>query len=168
MQFLDHFDVDDPARVKSNFDAYGRYLEEHKEDFPREAYEFATANWHYDPQHHACLHNTWVESLEVIESTSTYHEKLRQTDIRLTLLGAYNDGRIEINYENVNGYRLGLASSNTAVNSHGDWLIDEIRLTESRSLIHEIKFWKDGNWQIECSNIRFKWIPLGDQSQDEN
>jgi hypothetical protein len=36
MQFLDHFDVDDPARVKSNFDAYGRYLEEHKEDFPRE------------------------------------------------------------------------------------------------------------------------------------
>jgi hypothetical protein len=61
-----------------------------------------------------------------------------------------------------------LASSNTAVNSHGDWLIDEIRLTESRSLIHEIKLWKDGNWQIECSNIRFKWIPLGDQSQDEN
>lgn len=163
MQFLTHLDNDDRDAVNANFEAYKRYLEENRELFPPEAFAFASAEWHYDTSFHNCPHDAWVESCEILESASSYHPKLRQTDIQLKLLGPHHDGLIEISYENVSGYSLNLSPRESEVNSLRDWLVDEVRLTKAKRIVHEIVFWMDGNWQIECQNIRCKWMPFGSE-----
>lgn len=43
---------------------------------------------------------------------------------------------------------------------HGDWLIDEIRLSDRNLVHHEILF-NDGNrWLIESKDIKISWLNL--------
>ena len=66
-------------------------------------------------------------------------------------LGAYHDGFVEIAYTNVTRHEL--------TRGAGDWLYDEIRLSEDGAVLHEIEF-DGGHWLIECSDITARWIPV--------
>lgn len=157
MKFLDFEYNVEPSALRKKFAIYNRYLRENRDLFPQTAYEFATADWHYNPQDPKCPHDAWVESLNVSEEHRTDPEEKQKITIQVILLGAYHDGRIKITYEVVKGYNFNLPSGNV---EHGDWLTDEIRLSEQNHLIHEIEFSSGGNWLIECRNIKYEWMPL--------
>ena len=150
----------DPELINSRFTAYRNYLQSIEGKLPASAYEFAVAEWHYNPEAHACPHDAWVESLTVSEPCSGNRQEYRSLEISLRLLAAYHDGHIQITYKDVRSYSL-----NTPVNfqatligiGHGDWLTDEIRLSESGLVIHEIEFSRGSRWLIECGDIVYEW-----------
>jgi hypothetical protein len=168
MSFLLHLiNCDDVDAVNEAYKRYRRYMDSIKEIIPRDAFSFATADWHYDGHDHRSPHDAWLESLTIEEHAMGLRNEERWIDIYIKLLGAYHDGNINIKYEKVIGYFLAKESfikkekSNKAVVlSHGDWLIDEISLSESGEIIHEIIFDNDIKWTIRCGNIVYKWDPF--------
>ncbi|HQU86573.1 MAG TPA: hypothetical protein PKY59_25805 [Pyrinomonadaceae bacterium] len=160
MKFLDfEYDIS-RADVKEGFKNYKNYLQENENNFPKSAFKFAAAEWHYDTMDHRCPHDAWVESLSILEKHLPKTESGKGIKIELILLGAYHDGQLKITYENVRSYQLNLLSSGFEKSHHGDWIIDEVQLSENNFVIHEIKFWLNGNWQIECEDIKYEWLPF--------
>lgn len=159
-EFLNYTASDSHDVVAERHLAYRNYLVTNRKSFPSEAYEFAAADWHYDPTDNRCPHDSWLDNLSIFEEKISSDSDERGLKIKVTLLGAYHDGRIEITYTKVTGYDIRLLPNASYQSKwHGDWLIDEIRLSTERHLIHEIKFWLGGEWQIECENIVYKWLP---------
>ena len=150
-----------PKNIDERHRRYNKYLEENRGRFLSGAFEFAEADWLYNPEDHRCPHDSWIESLEVFEKANACDIKIRTVEIKLTLLGAYHGGRIEIVYSGVTRYNISFESgSNPYAKAHSDWLIDEIRLSESGAVIHEIEFWRDAKTIIECEDLRYSWIPF--------
>jgi len=162
MKFLDYGYKTEPTIITDKFENYKNYLIENKHHFPDAAYEFAAASWHYDPQDPRCPHDAWVESMQIFEQPlpESPQRRGRSLTIELTLLGAYHDGEIKIHYQNVNGYNLSMLPSDFEFKSHGDWLIDEIILSDRNRLVHEIRFASVSDWQIECEDIQYQWLPF--------
>lgn len=46
-----------------------------------------------------------------------------------------------------------------AKRGHGDWLIDEIRLSDRGLVLHEILFSSGARWLIESEDIEYTWEP---------
>jgi hypothetical protein len=150
----------DPELSKSRFTTYRNYLQSIREKLPTSAYEFAVAEWHYNPGAHECPHDAWVEALIVSESSWGERQQHRSIQISLRLLGAYHDGRIQLTYKDVESYTLNTSSKIHVPPlgiGHGDWLTDEIRLSESELVVHEIEFSRGGKWIIECADIFYEW-----------
>jgi hypothetical protein len=68
---------------------------------------------------------------------------------------------MEIVYEKVHGYDFRFLDPERTIpgHAHGDWLLDEIRLTEDGHVEHEISFARNGIWQIKCGDISAIWTP---------
>jgi len=146
------------------FKVYGEYLEKVKNALPKSAYSFATAHWHYEFQDRHCPHDGWVEHLRIWEDASCDRKEFRQTQVEVRLLGAFHDAHLELNYKNVRSYTLSAqpngerhVNQNTG---HGDWLIDEVRLSENNLVLHEILFANRGRWLIEATDFLWEWKPL--------
>jgi hypothetical protein len=157
-----------PAEAQARFKAYRDGLRREEKRMPRRAYEFATADWHYDHDDPRCPHDAWVNSLAVVEPFSGERHEVRSIEIRIELLGAYHDGRILLTYPGVHQYSLfqpragerGPPSSR----GHGDWLVDEISVSsQSRPdhllVVHEVVLAEGGSWTIESEDIHCEWIP---------
>ena len=142
-------------------DRYREYLASLEGKLPSSAYAFATAEWHYDYHDHRCPHDAWVEHLTIQEPSSGERRQIRGLDIQVRLLGAYHDGYIELSYKNVNGYQLSYAPG-PSCGGHSDWLVDEIRLSEHGNVVHEVVFWSNARWYIECEDIEYKWLPFNE------
>ena len=126
-------DSNDHSLFKSRFDVYREYLQSIREKLPSPAYEFAVAEWHYNPEDHQCPHDSWVESVTISEPYSGDSRQDRSIEINLRLLGAYHDGYIDLKYSDVRSYSLETPADFKAppLNvGHGDWLTDEVRLSE--------------------------------------
>lgn len=132
---------------------YREYLDSISVRLPSAAREFALAGWHHDFRDHRAPHDSWLESLLVYETATGERQEIRQSHIKIRLLGAYHDGHIEIEYVNVIRYSVGSEYPN-----HGDWDMDEVRLSEDGSVIHEIEM-GGATWVIECQDIRYNWLP---------
>ena len=146
--------------LKSRFDAYLKYLQSIREKLPSPAYEFAVAEWHYNPEAPQCPHDSWVESVTISEPFSGDCRQYRSIEINLRLLGAYHDGYIDLKYNDVRSYSLETPADFKAppLNvGHGDWLTDEVRLSERGHVVHEIEFSRGSRWLIECGNIIYRW-----------
>jgi len=137
---------------------YCAYLESVKNRLPPSAYDFATASWHYDFSDHRAPHDGWVEQLIISEPATGERKEIRALEVIVQLFAAYHDGRIELKYSDVESYSL--ASGVTNASGHGDWLYDEIRLSEEGRVLHEIEWSNGGLWLIECGNITYCWKPL--------
>ncbi|CBL45410.1 hypothetical protein HDN1F_18270 [gamma proteobacterium HdN1] len=135
------------------WEAYQEYLLSVSGRLPASAYDFASAEWHYNFLDHRCPHDAWVESITIYEDSIGDRSEIRQLHIKTTLLGAYHDGYIEIVHIDVKKYRI---NSDSFV--HGDWLYDEVRLGDDGAVVHEIEFSK-ANLYVECSDIRSLWVP---------
>lgn len=154
---------DDPFGA---FARYRVYLEANRANFPKNAFELATSSWYYGFDDHRAPHDAWLEKLEIDEAYTPETAALgpgrreRNLSIRLRLLGAYHDGYIEIRYPRVFRYALNIEHG-----AHGqrDWRYDELRVSETGTLIHEIEWCgaRDiGTWLIEASDIEFTWFPI--------
>ena len=143
---------------QSGWAAYCAYLESVEGQLPHPAYDFATAPWHYDFSDHRAPHDGWLEALVVREPASGERKENRRLEIVVQLLAAYNDGHIELKYSDVQNYSL--ASGDTDSSGQGDWLYDEVRLSERGSVLHEVEWSRGGSWLIECGDIVYTWRPL--------
>jgi len=156
--------------LKSAWKAYYIYLESVKDRLPKTAYEFATAPWHFfnpehlldysDPRTHMAPHDAWLEVATIAEPSSGDRSQNRSIDISVRLLGSYHDGHIELAYSEVQSYTMIANPDRRKVGEgHGDWLYDEIRLSERGYLLHEIE-WEGCDWLIECKDFSYKWLPF--------
>ena len=166
MAFLFDLTERDPKSIDAQFRAYYQYLESVKESLPSDAFTFASAPWHYDPMDHRCPHDAWVESLTIKEPSSGSGHEYRSVELLLRLLGAYHDGHIEIVYSGVKNYSLTTPAEPEYPRpnvGHGDWLVDEVRLSERGLVEHEIRFSQGGRWLIECKDVTYQWIPFSQE-----
>ena len=149
------------ADVAGAYRRYREYLEEHREQFPPNAFALGTAEWYQNPSDHRCPHDAWLEKLCVAEIPTKDRHRDRYTTIHIRLLGAYHDGHIELVYPQVFEYELESRYSQAL----GDWRYDEFRLSSNGQLIHEIE-WAETHpkqetprWIITASDVEFRWIP---------
>jgi hypothetical protein len=149
--------MNDGLEVAEAFTAYADYLRSVKGLMPDSAYEFAAAEWHYDFNDHKCPHDSWVEHLNLKERSAGSRSEIRHLDIEVKLLGAYHDKWLYLSYLDVVSYSFHSGNKEGDV-GHGDWLIDEVRLSEKRFVIHEVVFDTGAKWIIECGDIRFNCI----------
>jgi hypothetical protein len=154
---------EDVERQRVNWQKYREYLESVREYMPRSAHEFATAPWHYDTADARSLHDSWVDFLTIREPAQGERREIRSLEIEIRLLGPYHNGKTVLVYRNVQSYSLntpfGLVSPPHEV-GHGDWLCDEVRLSERNHVLHEIEFSRGSRWIIECADIVCAWEPV--------
>ncbi len=161
MDYLQFENSDSTLTVESKLERYNDYLKRNQGLFPKHAFEFASAIWHYNTKDSRCPHDSWVKSFEIIENDAGNRDTRRFIDIRICLLGAFHDGEITIRYNRVRSYSLDLLSDDTFdTRSHGDWILDEVRLSDAGYVLHEISFWLKANWLIEAEEIEYEWFPF--------
>jgi len=151
MSFLINASEED---IKSGaaFQNYQRYLGSIKSQLPQSVYDFATADWHYDPSQRTCPHDSWIEKIEISELAEGLRHEVRKTRIGLFLLGAYHDRILSLIYDDVVAYNI---SALRSTGGHGDWLIDEINLSETNMVVHEIAFSSGAVFRFECRDLHF-------------
>jgi hypothetical protein len=142
---------EDIEHLRQQWERYTGYLESVRPQLPQSAFDFATAPWRYDGDHRD-LHDSWVESVSISEVSSGERHQHRHLGIEVRLLGAYHDGRSTLSYRDVQSYSL-----ETLGIWHGDWLRDEVRLSENGFVLHEVEFSQQGRWLIECKDIVWTW-----------
>lgn len=148
-----------PGAVTDAFRRYRAYLEARRSDFPPGAFALAASEWYYDAGEHRCPHDAWLESVTIEEPATGARLENRTVAIRIRLLGAYHDGRIELYYPRVYSYRLELGDGEQG---HCDWRFDEFRLNDEGHLLHEIEWaglCETSRWMIEASDVEFTWHP---------
>jgi hypothetical protein len=105
----------------------------------------------------AVPHDAWLESAELQEHSGG---ERRQSSLTIRLLGAYHDGFIELHYPQVFAYTFDMQDSGAG---RRDWRYDELRLSDTEHLIHEIE-WAHSRTTcrclIEASDVTHRWIPL--------
>ena len=143
---------------KSRID-YQAYLARERARFPSEAFAFAASDWHYDHEDHRGLHDSWLKALTISEEPVEGISQ-RATRMTIVLLGPFHDGETTIDYDGVSGYRITSWKKSdvaaTVTKGHGDWLVDEVLVTEPGTLTHEIHFSTGTKLEIECRNIRHR------------
>ncbi|MBA3614687.1 MAG: hypothetical protein M3Q62_06310 [Actinomycetota bacterium] len=148
------------------FQRYYEYLDSVKERMPQGAYSFAVADWHYDHDDPRCPHDAWVEALVVAELSSGTRSETRDLEVRVRLLGALHDGHIELTYTKVQSYLFEtprkLEHPMRPSKGHEDWMIDEVRLSESGYVLHEVEFSRGSRWVIESEDLIYRWKPFKD------
>ncbi|MEM9444949.1 MAG: hypothetical protein AAGA18_06305 [Verrucomicrobiota bacterium] len=138
------------ANVKAAFEKYALYLKENERSFPKGAYELATSDWWFNFNNHRCPHDSWLEKFEIMEHSQGERNEIRWSNIVITLLGAYHDSLLTIEYSAVCNYRLECDSG------HGDWLFDQFLCSDDGDVIHEIE-WSRSHWIIHCKDIEFSY-----------
>src|ERR1700684_1440467 len=124
---------DDPNDA---FRRYSEYLKSSKESFPPGAYALAASDWYHNFNDHRSPHDAWLESCEISEWSLGDRSERRGLELKVRLLGAYQDGHIELTYPNVVAYAFNVEGGGK---EHQDWRYDELRLSDDGRLIHRIE-----------------------------
>lgn len=155
--------------INHRFSDYCEYLASIKDKLSENVFNFAIADWHYNPDDHRCPHDAWLESLNISEVRDIENPRNNEDiQIDIVLLGAYHDGRIHLSYKGVTYYNLGKAPLvgkqaevfGKPAATHGDWIIDEISLSEENLVVHTIAFSNEVEWVIQCKDFEYQWIPF--------
>ncbi|MGJ7903163.1 hypothetical protein [Lysobacter sp. 1R34A] len=148
---------DRPANSLDEWDVgwqkYQEYLASISSSLPESVLSYALADWHYDHMDHRPPHDSWLQKVEVIESAGNGERGPKGARMILTLLGAYHDGIIEIEYFGIHSYAMHRGSA-----IFGDWLYDEVRLSDEGNVLHEVEFDK-GSLLVVCQDFIHKWLP---------
>ena len=152
-----------PEELSARSRAYQQYLDSVKDRLGLGSRAYVGAEWHLDLSHRQSPHDGWLESMTIAEpSSSTRHEQ-RSISIRIELLGSRHDGKIVFTYPDVRSYQVSAPAEferpPLAV-GHGDWLVDEVRLSSRGLVTHEILFSRGARWQIEARDFKYEWVPI--------
>jgi hypothetical protein len=154
----------DSSKISALYERYRQYLQSIRDKMPVAAFSFATADWHYNAEDHRCPHDSWLDTLTIREPAAGERSEIREIEMHLRLLGSYHDGYIEITYKKVKSYSLDSPFESKMPPrvrvGHGDWLIDEFRLSDRGYVVHEILFSRGSQWVIECEDILYEWKPF--------
>lgn len=149
-----------PEEWQVSWSNYCDYLASIKSRLPPTAYDFASASWHYDFSDPKSPHDGWLDSLVIKETGDGERRQHRTVQLGIQLLGAFQNGHIDISYCEVQGYSLSHRSDLTLdadIRRHGDWLYDEVRLSPRGNVEHEIEWSGGSNWVIESKDIAYVW-----------
>jgi hypothetical protein len=129
---------------------YPSYVNNIKEALPGGALQFMIADWHYDHRDPRCPHDAKIDHIAVKETAG-------QVDVEILLNGPY-EGKIRLNYSGVQCYTLEKRKCDwpIGVESHGDWMIDEMLLEDDGILIHEIAF-SDALLKIKHKDFKYSF-----------
>lgn len=148
---------DRPANSLEEWDSgwknYQQYLESISSLLPESALSYAVSDWHYNHLDHRATHDSWLQKVQIFELAGSNKFDTGGSRIIATLLGAYHDGIIEIEYSGVHSYSI---QRNSAI--FGDWQYDEVRLSDDGSVLHEVDFDK-GSLLIICQDLIYRWQP---------
>jgi len=138
---------------------YLAYLDKNKNKFPPNAREFAFLPCHYQIKDRRCPHDSWVDSIIISEIGAERRKSKRIVSITAKFIGAYQDGFFELVYKNVEQYEIALGQliKNTNNLGHGDWIVDELILTSSEQVSHEIELSNSRRWKVICDDILYNW-----------
>src|SRR5262245_38425521 len=158
------FDIqneDDYSRLQVRREAYFAYLNSVASYLPAATRDFALSDWYYSDSDKN-PHDSWVERVELIETSSGERKQTRNIHINVELLSASHNARIVFRYENVVNYQLGSFCDYIA--KHEDWLADEVTVGSGGTVLHEIAFSSGLKWKIQCKSISYEYVPLDDSS----
>ena len=82
-------------KMKRNWERYIVYLRKNEQRFPPGAFSLATSDWYFGASDHRVPHDAWLEKIVISEPSSGERHELRETSIRVRLLGAYHDKILE-------------------------------------------------------------------------
>jgi hypothetical protein len=139
-------------------DDYVQYLAENAAAFPSGARSFATANWHFDFKHSQCPHDSWLEEFSIREAASGRRRQVRSVGITAKFFGAHHDGYFDLLYEGVSSYSLKF-SAGKGSRGHGDWIVDEITISDTNAIHHEILL-SEATISIDCTDFRYHWTSI--------
>lgn len=145
-----------PSGPSFDFSEYEHYLANAGHLLPANAYIFATLDGRRNHLHRQSMHDSWFEKLEIVEVGSGERGRDRSLTARLTLLGAFHDGRAHISYLNVQSYAVASSVDSRQPNGHGNLLVDEVTVGTVGAVKHEIMF-ESGVLTIECDDIKYEW-----------
>ena len=145
------------AALRDAHQAYASYLEAQRHLFPSEAFEFATAPWHHNYLDPRALHDSWVVSVSIYQTSPSSTGSGGTSNADIELLGAYHDGHLQLRYEGIHRYSI---DRQDVTLGPTEIYRDEVRLTDSGRVLHEIEFLAKSNWTIECDNLIATWVPL--------
>ncbi|HEX8219068.1 MAG TPA: hypothetical protein VF914_07625 [Chloroflexia bacterium] len=158
----------DQATWRQQWSAYDEYLRSLRGRIPESAFDFATAEWHYNFSDPRCPHDATVEEFTLLTrysgsrwyyrgrsgrtsrlGRSRLHkgylpkrEQVPHLDIFVRLLGAYRDGYMELTYKKVCSFDVSSPRYRRGYYpiGPGDWHYDEVRLSDQGLVEHEIQF----------------------------
>lgn len=128
------------------------------ERLPSKAREFALAPWHCDANDPRCLHDAWIETVDIKENSSGARHENRKSEISIRLLGAYHDRYLKLRFIDVRRYSMGQHPGRPSV-AHGDVLEDAISLAEESYILYSLHL-EFGGIQIEAKDIEFLEEPI--------
>lgn len=152
-----------PEEVTARWNAYREYIHSIRERLGPGAFAYVTSEFHSDHSSRMSPHDGWVEFVEIRESGSGERGAQRTIRVMIDLLGSYHDGRIRFTYPEVHSYLMNTPHDFEGPPlraGHGDWLIDEVGLSENGLVVHEILFSRGARWRIESSDLHYEWLPF--------
>lgn len=153
----------DHETFQKGWTEYRAYLDSIRDRLPVGAKGYAFYQWPHDDRH-GHPHDSWVESVTVSEPASGKRKERRRLSIKVELLGAWHDGLIIFTYQDVVSYSIDrpvLNGHGPKTSGHGDWLVDEIRLSApDKFVLHEIEFSSGARWLIQCRDFSYQWKPF--------
>ena len=129
---------------------------------PADARKYALAAWHCDLTDRRCIHDTWIEKIDIVESGSGGPGDTRSLDIAIRLLGAHRDRHLTLKFPSVRHYSIDWPLSDSKrqdVAGHGDVLDDSIKLTADGHVLYTLRL-ELGKIEIAAKDIQFSQEPL--------
>lgn len=124
---------------------------------PPKARAFALAPWHCDVNDHRCLHDSWIENIDVREHASGSRHEHRSVQISVRFLGAYHDRYLTLRFSSVRRYSIERPlkwETRQQIVGHGDVLEDAIRVGEEAHVVYSLQL-EFGHVEIEAKDIEF-------------
>jgi hypothetical protein len=141
---------------------YNRDVAQIADRLPPKAREFALAPWHCDVTDHRCLHDAWIENIDVRESASGSRHENRSVEISIRFLGAYHDRHLTLRFSSVRRYSIERPlkwKSRQQIVGHGDVLEDAIGVDEEGYLAYSLRL-EFGQIAIEAKDLEFSEEPF--------
>lgn len=115
----------------SAYKAYVNCLLEHKEQIPLNIVELATSDWYFNAADKRCFKDSWVVAVELTNNYKPQRKGREKAKLSLTLLGAYHDLYIKLDYLGVKNVKIDSYFRNLSKNREYDsWRIDEFSVNK--------------------------------------
>jgi hypothetical protein len=129
---------------------------------PEAARKYALAAWHCDLTDRRCIHDTWIEKIDIVESGSGGPGDTRSLEISIRLLGAHRDRHLILKFLSVRHYTIERPLSDSKrqdTAGHGDVLDDAIKISADGDVIYTLRM-ELGRIEIAAKDIQFSQEPL--------
>lgn len=135
---------------------YVEYLSLHLEKFPPGAKGIVTSEWHRDFRHEKCLHDARLVTIKIDNENAVDSVA---AGIRIKFLNAYENFFADFFYKNVQSYLALMRDPIIEGVPHGDVMADEVSLTVSGLVRHEIKL-TNSRFVIVASDVVCTWTEI--------